>query len=59
MQFPAFASQEVFPEAAGEGNGTPAGDDMMLLSFEEFKGIMEDYDVSAFVVGTAAGVAVS
>lgn len=35
--------QEVFPEADGAGGG---GDDMMLLSFEEFKAIVEDYDVS-------------
>jgi hypothetical protein len=43
---PRFNPQEVFPEAGVDDEGAPAGDDMMLLSFEEFKGIMEDYDVS-------------
>lgn len=37
--------QEVFPESEGAG-AAGSNDDMMLLSFEEFKQIMEDYDVS-------------
>lgn len=44
--------QEVFPEAEG-GAAVASPDDMMLLSFEEFKAIMEDYDVST--VGWVGG----
>jgi hypothetical protein len=40
--------QEVFPEAEG-GAGAGSGGGMMLLSFEEFKAIVEDYDVSRVV----------
>jgi hypothetical protein len=43
--------QEVFPEAEG-GAAAGSADDMMLLSFEEFKAIMEDYDVSTSGRGT-------
>lgn len=44
--------QEVFPEAEG-GAGAGSGDGMMLLSFEEFKAIVEDYDVSGVMAGMA------
>jgi hypothetical protein len=45
--------QEVFPAAEGAAAAESA-DDMMLLSFEEFKAIMEDYDVSSLGHRTGA-----